>query len=327
MNSRSSELTVTAQFVRAIAKTLDISLDTIDLLLNSRRADERLPLDVVDSIWEYFSDQCEDEIFGLRAGLSISIGDLDVVGFLLSSSKTFGRSIEDMIKHHSIVSETAHFSFTSSNNDCSFNYIPHYERARRHRVEASIASTIKFAKWLTGGKFTPLSVSFSHSPPAASCVSEAEKLLGCEITYNERVDATHFDRKQLLLPIKNNNALVHERMLVLANEVMEKLPSSSFSKSVSGLVRQYPSYNKNEIAKKLFISGRHLNRKLAVEGMSFKQIQNEIRLQLATSWLKSNVHVREIVERFSFCDERSFSKAFKRWSGETPAQFLFSSKQ
>ncbi len=330
MGTRNIGITVTAEFVKSRVKTLDIPLTlsehSIRNLLNDVRLKERLQLDAVDCIWEYLADQSTDEIFGLRAGLNIKLGDLGVVGFLLSSCDTFEHAIEDIIKHLSIVSETAHFSLTSSGDKCSLNYIPHYVRARRHRIEASIASTVRFAKLLTGGRFTPLSILLSHAPPSASSVSEAHSLLGCDVIYNQEVNAVVFHQDQLSLPIDNSNALVHERMLGLAKEVMERLPSSGFLSTVRGLVRRYPACGKNEIAKKLFISGRHLNRKLALDDTSFKQIQNEIRLQLAESWLQNNVHIDEIVERFSFCDVRSFSKAFKRWSGVTPAQFLVKSK-
>jgi AraC-like DNA-binding protein len=188
-------------------------------------------------------------------------------------------------------------------------------------VEAAIAISIKIAKWLTNGSFEPLYVSFAHSPPKDLYVQETQKLFGCQVRYNQNSDAIYFDQRLLSLPINQNNEQVHSLMLTLANNAMSRLPSNGFSSLVGELIRQHPALDKNEISKMLSISSRHLCRKLTREGTSFRVIQSDVRYQLAKEWLIDNVHIQDIVDRFSFFDERSFSKAFKRWSGVTPNQF------
>ena len=72
------------------------------------------------------------------------------------------------------------------------------------------------------------------------------------------------------------------------------------------------------IAEQLELSGRHLNRKLADEGTSFKLLREQVLHHMAEQLLRDSARLGEVAERLGFSDESAFAKAFRRWSARAP---------
>ena len=57
------------------------------------------------------------------------------------------------------------------------------------------------------------------------------------------------------------------------------------------------------------------------EGTSFKLLRDTLLQDLAEQALADGVRTGRIAEDLGFSDESAFAKAFKRWTGRTPARF------
>ena len=80
--------------------------------------------------------------------------------------------------------------------------------------------------------------------------------------------------------------------------------------------------SKAAIARALGMSPRGLQRHLADEGTSFKDLLESARASLARSYLGEGRHsVTEIAFLLGFADTSAFSRAFKRWTGSSPRDF------
>jgi AraC-like DNA-binding protein len=70
------------------------------------------------------------------------------------------------------------------------------------------------------------------------------------------------------------------------------------------------------------IPERTLQRRLAEEGVSHSALVDDVRRALAVKYLGSaNVSVTEITYMLHFADPTVFSRAFKRWTGLSPAAY------
>lgn len=79
----------------------------------------------------------------------------------------------------------------------------------------------------------------------------------------------------------------------------------------------YPSLD--EVAGRLFLSDRSLKRRLQEQGSSFMQLLDEARLRDASRLLEhSTLEIQAIAERLGYMDPPNFSRAFQRWTGESP---------
>lgn len=76
----------------------------------------------------------------------------------------------------------------------------------------------------------------------------------------------------------------------------------------------------DEVAGKLGVSGRTLKRKLAIGGTSYSALLDEARLERARELLRADRRsIEEIAESLGYSDVANFTRAFRRWTGSTPA--------
>jgi AraC-like DNA-binding protein len=78
----------------------------------------------------------------------------------------------------------------------------------------------------------------------------------------------------------------------------------------------------HEIARRLGLSHRTLARRLADEGLSFSQILDELKVDLATRYLTEGLSVSRIAWLLGYREVSAFTHAFKRWTGKSPRQSL-----
>jgi AraC-like DNA-binding protein len=78
---------------------------------------------------------------------------------------------------------------------------------------------------------------------------------------------------------------------------------------------------RRDVARRLGVSERSLDRLLAREGVRFSELAEARRLELAKSLLGAGRTVDETAERVGYSDARAFRRAFKRLAGVSPIDF------
>ncbi len=76
------------------------------------------------------------------------------------------------------------------------------------------------------------------------------------------------------------------------------------------------------IAHELDINARTLQRRLAQDGISFRQLLDECSRQQAETYLREHqLPVAEVSRRLGYSDSAHFVRAFRRWTGVSPGHF------
>jgi AraC-like DNA-binding protein len=76
-----------------------------------------------------------------------------------------------------------------------------------------------------------------------------------------------------------------------------------------------------ELAAALHLSVRSLHRKLALEGASLQRIKDEVHRRRALELLgRTSLPIKRVAAEVGYADEKSFSRAFKQWTGESPME-------
>ena len=73
------------------------------------------------------------------------------------------------------------------------------------------------------------------------------------------------------------------------------------------------------VARDLGYSRQTLYRKLKGEGITYEQVLDRLRRQLALRFLHEGLSVKDAAYRLGFSDPAAFSRAFKRWTGTSPS--------
>ena len=93
------------------------------------------------------------------------------------------------------------------------------------------------------------------------------------------------------------------------------------------LVAHLPDGGPSEatIAQQLCMSPRNLQLQLAQDGTSYKELLNRARQNLARRYLEQGKYsIKEIAFLLGFSDAATFTRAFRRWTGQSPRKFATS---
>ena len=78
--------------------------------------------------------------------------------------------------------------------------------------------------------------------------------------------------------------------------------------------------SEEKVAEKMYLSVRSLRRKLQECGTSFRKLLDRTREELARQYIcDEGVDLTEIAFLLGFSEQSAFSRAFKRWTGQTPS--------
>jgi AraC-like DNA-binding protein len=76
------------------------------------------------------------------------------------------------------------------------------------------------------------------------------------------------------------------------------------------------------LAALLHVSVRTLHRQLKEAGASLQALKDEVRCERAKDLLwRSGMPAKQVAEAVGFRNEKSFIRAFRQWTGQTPAEF------
>lgn len=312
---------VTARFTQAILEASQRhGVNVPDTLREALTQNARVPVAQQDALWALFASATADPLAALRVGTDVQAGHLDIVGLLLLSCDTLGDALEVLTEYAPIIGDNARFETqTSPDTTVQLHYLPDYTVYRNQRVEAALGCVVSLARWMTNGRFRPRQVLFRHAPRAE--VAAYEALLGCPVQFGQAFDGVRLEAAELGLCLIEAGKSLHAQLRVLADDMLASLAQGSVSAQVQQLIRAHPRWGKERIGEQLGMSGRHLNRKLATEAISFKGLREALLYDLAAQALRGGQAVAAVGEQLGFSDESAFSRAFRRWSGQTPAQF------
>ncbi|WP_406733776.1 helix-turn-helix transcriptional regulator [Vibrio scophthalmi] len=116
---------------------------------------------------------------------------------------------------------------------------------------------------------------------------------------------------------------LHEHLKVLAEQQSTQSREHSIICKVNDVFKrkEVVDITLDSIAQELHMSGRTLNRKLQQEGVSFRRLYDKYRLEQSLNLLnQANVNITQVALELGFSDSSAFTRAFKRWTGETPTK-------
>lgn len=207
-------------------------------------------------------------------------------------------------------------------------FILHREGDRRLGLrlsnEATLASAVSISRQVCPVPFNPVEVFVQHREPKSKAFHEA--WFGCPVTFNADLDAvliSHdaMDRANILGDEGISRYLISDLDSELAR-VETPPPVVGAAKDAIAQCLNEGTPRMAEIAKGLGLSGRSFHRRLSDHGLTFQTLTEETRRELAEGLLKDERYsIAEVAFLTGFSEQSSFTRAFKRWLGTTPASY------
>jgi AraC-like DNA-binding protein len=139
-----------------------------------------------------------------------------------------------------------------------------------------------------------------------------------------------FDARYLALPVRRDEKALRqmlERALPLT--VLQYRRDRLLVQQVRQILVGSPgqAHSADGVAGLLHMSTRTLHRQLKEEGASLQQLKDEVRCERAKDLLyRSGKPVKQVAAAVGFRNEKSFIRAFKAWTGASPAEFRLAAR-
>ncbi len=186
----------------------------------------------------------------------------------------------------------------------------------------------RFASWYIGKPIKLINAYINYTPIDHE---EFELLFRCKTNLKSKYNRLVFHRKYLKEPLVKT---ARDLKVFLARAPIDLLTipgeDNSLSAQIKALIEPKNTdisepiklLNSTEISLKLGISEQTLRRKLHLEGISYQQIKDNLRLDIANKLLtKRNLNIAEVSQLLNFSEPRAFSRAYAQWTGETPKTY------
>ena len=98
------------------------------------------------------------------------------------------------------------------------------------------------------------------------------------------------------------------------------------SKSLKQVLKAFPNWDSQpsmeEAAQVLQLSPQTLHRRLKDEGLTFMEVKNQVRSEMAMNFLAAEGRsINQIAQMMGFSEPSTFHRAFKKWTGKTPGAY------
>jgi len=193
--------------------------------------------------------------------------------------------------------------------------------------EFCLVSTLRnvhgLACWLIDSRLPLQGAQFPFAAPAHADVYPL--LFPGPVAFGAPQAAIQFDARYLALPLARDEAalrLMLQRALPLT--VLQYRRDRLLVQRVRQALSADPAtlHGAEALAERLHLSPRTLHRQLKEEGASLQRLKDEVRRARATELLhRTDRPIKQVAQAAGFQSEKSFIRAFRGWTGQSPAAF------
>ena len=286
--------------------------------------DDRVPIPVAHQFLSALIEQTGDLDLGLKAGRTMSAGDVGVAGYAIRSAATVHDAIKVAARYLRLVNDGLELRL-------------HHEGDRVVlQWESMIIMPRAAEDFLMSAIYTSHMRMLLHDAPELECwftypepssMVEYERTFGAaKLRFVAPFAGYAFDSDHLRKPVEAADPKLHSVLRQHAEALLGDLPASrTFTDQVrhhlsSDLSHGRPAASK--LARRLHMSARTLERRLEGEGTTFGAVLEDLRRRLALDHLeRRDVSLSEIAFLLGFSQVGAFHRAFKRWTGTTPDEY------
>jgi AraC-like DNA-binding protein len=267
-----------------------------------------------------------NEALGLHFGEQVSVIGFDVLAQLVANSATMRHGIESLLRFHRIVSDDPDPVLEEKDDTATFVYkVPLSTPAcDRLRAEFAMVGYVHMVRHFAGPDRVLRGVFFEHRAPAHR--DEYARIFGGLEQFDHTFTGVTFARELLDRARLPRHAELYTAVRSVAERKLTRLTrgSSHAERLKEFLTTQSPSdcVDMKTVARSFGLSVRSLRRKLDEERVSFADLLKEVRAGAAKRMLEDPARsIYEAAYAMGFSDPSAFHRAFKRWTGMTPAQY------
>lgn len=249
-------------------------------------------------------------------------------GMLLRASlgaPDLGVAVKRWCRHHGLLTEDARITPVLRGGSCVVEIEERTDLGplREFALVSLLRNLHGVACWLVDSRVPLAGATFPFAEPAHGAAYP--RLFPGGVTFGAARASICFEAAYLALPVTRDDAAL--RQLLRGPIPLMARPyrrDRLLSRRIGGLFARDPDLSADtpEIAARLNVSVRSLQRHLREEGTSLLALKARARRERAESLLRAgDLPLKRVARMVGYGDESSFGRAFRGWTGQTPAEY------
>jgi AraC-like DNA-binding protein len=276
--------------------------------------------------------ELDDEALGWF-GRRLPWGSYGMLARASISSPDLGVALKRWCRHHGLLADDITLHLTQAESTATLAIVENRDLGslREFCLVSVLRNALGLGCWMVDSRVPLLAAEFAFAPPPHA---EAYGVLfpGGPVRFNAPQTAIHFDARYLALPLRRDEAalrqmLQHALPLTVLQYRRDRLLVARVRQLLGAPVPGHPgqalaAHSAESLAHLLHVSPRTLHRQLKEEGATLQGLKDEVRQARAMELLhRSDRPIKQVAEAAGFVNEKSFIRAFKGWTGHSPAEY------
>src|SRR5580692_3562142 len=264
-----------------------------------------------------------------RTGSRIPLSAYGMYGFALVCSPTIREYFQVAVKYHRLATPLLSMSWREEGDYVSWVLpmnaaVTHPDSLMRFLIEQQLTQLSTHLRAVVDQDCClPVRASLPYSAPAHTNLYR--RYLGCAVRFDQPIAELTYPRSILSAKPRMAHGLTAKIMQETCDRILGEVKTSiGVAGEVYQIIASTPGHSPSmdTVADRLATTVRTLHRRLDAEGVSFTQILDDVRCNLAKEYLRSTkLSIDDISELVGFSEPANFRHAFHRWTGGTSASF------
>jgi AraC-like DNA-binding protein len=275
-------------------------------------------------LMRHCADRTRCPHFGLLVGQLGGLQSLGLVGLLVKHSPDVGTALRRLVRHAHLHVRGAVTTLALDGDLAILGYEIYQPRAEAtdQAGDGAVALMSNIVRALCGPEWKPVEVRLAHRKPKD--VGPYRRCFRAPLRFDAEQNALVFSAGWLSCRLPDSDPELR-RLLEREIDTLEMRHGDDFPEQVRSLLRTAVTTGHaraDQVAALFSMHSRTLNRRLNAFGTGFRQLVDESRFEIARQMLEdSALEVSQIASMLDYADASAFTRAFRRWSGTTPARW------
>jgi AraC-like DNA-binding protein len=289
------------------------------------RADARMTARQMELLSAAAMQELDDEALGAFER-RLPWGSYGMLARASLSAPTLGVALKRWCRHHGLLTECLRLGVSTSGAQASVRLEelrPLTPEVRELMIAFILRNIHGLACWCIDSR---IPLQGTELPFAAPPHADAYRhMFPGPIRFGAPYGELRFDAAYLALPLRRDEkAMTAMLQRALPVPVLPYRKDRLLVQQVRQALAAHPelAHNADGIAQLLHVSARTLHRQLKEEGASLQQLKDEVRCERAKDLLWRTARpVKQVAAAVGFSNEKSFTRAFRAWTGRSPGEF------
>ncbi|HET8871317.1 MAG TPA: AraC family transcriptional regulator, partial [Aquabacterium sp.] len=287
--------------------------------------DARCSAEALARLWRLAVAHTGDTAFGIQAARHALPTSFHALGYALTASPTLGDAFERVARYYRVITEawSLQFSVQGDMAQASFVNLPGHAQPEPESLDAAAALLVRMVRGLLADRqINPILIELQREAPADRLTFE--RAFRCPITFGAGANRVVWASSLMSRRLEGAHPALAQHNEQILSGYLARLDKSNLVAQLKALLPDclpHGEPSQTQLAERLHVSTRTLQRRLQEQGTRFSDVLDQVRRELAMSYLaQSHYTINEVAFLLGFADNSNFTRAFKRWTGMSPTQ-------